>query len=271
MEDRSHKNLYRVTWSFWVISLICLSVIIVPTSLWAQDSDGFTTDFSLSACKFKSIGENPYFILKPGYRLILQGEEDGETIDVQIIVLHETQWIVPEGIRPVRTRVVEEREWVDGELAEVSRNFYAICRETNSVYYFGEDVDIYEDGEIVSHEGAWRAGVDGALPGLMMPGTFLLGSRYYQEVAQDVAEDRAEHTAMGLIVELEAGTFEGCVEITETTPLDSGESTKVYCPGVGLISDDELELVSFGFAHSEDESEEEDTVKHLSWLWKRPK
>ena len=42
---------------------------------------------------------------------------------------------------------------------------------------------IVEDGRIVSHEGAWRAGVDGAQPGLIMPGTFLLGSRYFQEIA----------------------------------------------------------------------------------------
>jgi hypothetical protein len=77
-----------------------------------------------------------------------------------------------------------------------------------------------------------------------MPGTFLLGSRYFQEVAAGVALDRAEHTAEGLAVDTEAGNFKGCVEVTETTPLDPGaESVKVYCPGVGLVMDGDLELV----------------------------
>jgi hypothetical protein len=143
--------------------------------------------------------------------------------------------------------VVEEREFEDGELAEVSRNFFAICEKTNDVYYFGEEVDIYEDGEIVSHDGAWLAGVDGALPGIVMPGSFLLGSRYYQEVAPGVALDRAEHTAEGLVVETGAGEFEGCVEIIETSPLEPGaESRKLYCPGVGLVADDDLVLVEIG-------------------------
>jgi hypothetical protein len=115
------------------------------------------------------------------------------------------------------------------------------------VVYFGEDVDFYEDGEIVGHEGSWRAGVAGAAPGLIMPGTFLLGSRYYQEVAPGVAEDRAEHVAMGLDVEVEAGDFTHCVEVLETTPLEPGaESEKTYCPGVGLVVDGDLELVEFG-------------------------
>jgi hypothetical protein len=36
---------------------------------------------------------------------------------------------------------------------EISRNYFAMCKPTSNAIYFGEDVDIYEDGEIVSHEG----------------------------------------------------------------------------------------------------------------------
>jgi hypothetical protein len=128
----------------------------------------------------------------------------------------------------------------------VSRNYFARCRETNDVFYFGEAVDIYEDGEIVSHDGAWLAGRKGARPGLIMPGRFLLGSRYFQEIAPDVALDRAENTEMGLELDLPAGTFEDCVKIVETSPLEPGhESIKHYCPGVGLAIDSGIELVDF--------------------------
>jgi hypothetical protein len=76
----------------------------------------------------------------------------------------------------VECRVVEERETKDGKLVEVSRNYFAIGKRTNSVYYFGEDVDIYKDDKVVSHEGAWLAGKNGARFGLMMPGLPLLSS-----------------------------------------------------------------------------------------------
>jgi hypothetical protein len=209
-----------------------------------SDKRPFTASFRLQDCTFRSTGDaNPFFILDPGHRLVLRGEEDGEEVEVRITVLRETQDIALPGLGTVRTRVVEEREWVDGEIAEVSRNFFALCAETSDVYYFGEDVDNYEDGVVVDHHSAWRAGVDGATPGLIMPGTFLLGSRYFQEVAPGVALDRGENQAMDLTVATPAGIFAGCVSVFETTPLEPGEKgVKVYAPGVGLIVDETLVL-----------------------------
>jgi hypothetical protein len=211
----------------------------------AAEPAPFTDSFRLQDCTFSNAGRNAYFSLNPGDVLVFEGEDDGETLELQITVLRDRQPITLEN-RSISTRVVEEREWLDGELVEVSRNFFARCEETGDVFYFGEDVDIYEDGEIVSHDGAWRAGVSGALPGLIMPGRFLLGSRYFQELAPGIALDRAEHVAMELTIETEAGTFEDCVETVETSPLEPGsESTKVYCPGVGLVQDNEAVLVDF--------------------------
>jgi hypothetical protein len=116
------------------------------------------------------------------------------------------------------------------------------------VVYFGEDVDIYaKDGvTIISHEGAWRAGVDGARAGMVMPGTFLLGSRYFQEIAPGVAMDRACHAKMNLTIITSAGTFSGCVKVQETSPLEPGAvSIKVYCPGIGLVKDSSARLVDW--------------------------
>jgi len=154
----------------------------------------------------------------------------------------------------VKARVVEEREWRNKELVEVSRNFYARCTQTGDIYYFGEDVDIYDRGVIVSHDGTWLAGKGGALPGLIMPGTFLLGSRYFQELAPGVALDRAEHTRMGLTMKTLAGTFADCVEVLETTPLEPGaQSVKRYCPEIGLVMDNTVKLVEFDIAGADDE------------------
>lgn len=218
-----------------------------------DDEPQFTTEFRFEDCKFKSQGANPYFILKPGYRLVLKGEEDGNTVRLMITVLHETERIVMPDLGVVRTRIVEERQSVNGKLVEVSRNFYAICEPTNDVVYFGEQVDIFNADGTITHEGAWRAGVNGAVPGIIMPGTFLLGSRYFQEQAPDVAMDRAEHVQAGLALNTEAGEFSKCVRIRGTTPLEPGaEDEKIYCPGVGMVVDGVLELVKFGFDRDRD-------------------
>jgi len=204
----------------------------------------FTTEFNIEGCTFVTTGRNPYFVLDPGHKAIFRGVEDDEEVEAWITVTPDEQTINLPGIGNIETRVVEEREWVDGVLEEVSRNFYAICEQTNSVFYFGEDVDIYEDGQIVSHGGAWRAGQNGAQPGIFMPGTFLLGSKYYQEIAPGVALDRAENVEMGLTVDVPAGHFTGVVRIKETNPLDpNGKEFKLYAPGVGVIVDDFLSLV----------------------------
>ncbi len=220
----------------------------------------FTTDFRLKDCsRFSDEGRNAYFSIEPGDKLVLRGDDDGELVEVQILVLEETQTVAfraGNGQRlRVRTRVIEERETKDGELVEVSRNFYARCAETDDVFYFGEDVDFYEDGEIVGHDGSWRAGRNGALPGLIMPATYLLGARYFQETAAGIALDRAEHTAMGRTVATPAGTFRNCVEVTETSPLESGTSIKQYCPGVGLVTDGDIELVEVDVEEDDDDEE----------------
>jgi hypothetical protein len=249
---------------------LCLVMMLAGFALPSRDANAqdqepeYTTQFYQKDCNaFKARGANPYFILKPGYQLVLEGEEEGSLIRVEITVLRETKEIDVPGLGEVTTRVVEEFETQDGELVEISRNFFAICNRTNDVIYFGEEVNIYEDGEIVSHEGAWLAGQpdgDGlAQPGLIMPGSFLLGSRYYQEIADEIALDRAEHTAMQLEVTVPAGTFSDCVEITETTPLEpDSESVKLYCRDIGLVVDDVIELVSYGFVDNHDGDDDGD-------------
>lgn len=226
-------------------------------TVWAQDG-GFTQEFRIEEREFSTTGRNPYLILEPGYRLTLEGEDEGEAIVLQITVLDETE--VVDG---VVTRVVEERETVDGVLAEVSRNFFAICTKTNDVFYFGEDVDNFDDeGNFVDHDSAWRAGVDDARPGVVMPGLALLGARYHQETAPGEAMDRAEIQSLTETQETAAGTFEHCLKIEESTPLEPGVvEYKVHAPGIGLVRDADLTLTEveglqiFEFEPFEQESE----------------
>jgi hypothetical protein len=189
-------------------------------------------------------GVNDYFIpLTPGYELLLAGDDDGEELTLLITVLPETRIVAG-----IRCAVVREMEWADGDLVEISWNYFAISRKHSSIFYFGEKVDIYEDGEVVSHDGAWLAGQNGNKAGLIMPGYPIVGSRYYQEVAPGVALDRAEHISITEPVITPARKFINCLFVEESTPLEPGHfSLKYYAPGIGLVKDGPAELVDYGF------------------------
>jgi hypothetical protein len=200
--------------------------------------DAWTTDFPIEKQDLASTGRNPYFILEPGYYLVLKGGD----VELTMTVLNETKMV--DG---VETRVVEERETKRGKLMEISRNYFAISKRTNDVFYFGEDVDIYKGGKVVSHSGAWLSGVEGARFGLMIPGQPSLNARYYQEVAPGVAMDRVEIVSLSETVKTPAGEFTNCLKLKETTPLEPGVTDyKYYAPGVGMVQDGSLRLATFG-------------------------
>jgi hypothetical protein len=203
----------------------------------------YTALFRAEDCTFSSTGRNPFFILEPNYQLVLAGGDASEAAEVIITVLNETRQV-----NGTETRVIEERESIDGELVEISRNFFAICEETNSVFYFGEEVDDYDNGNIISHEGAWLAGVDANRAGVIMPGTILLGARYYQEIAPNVALDRAEIIDTGEVIQTPSGDFSDTLITRETTPLEADVAElKYYAAGIGLIQEEDLMLQRYGF------------------------
>jgi len=205
----------------------------------SEQGKKWTKSFDQENCTFSTVGRNRFFILDPGHQLVLQSSEE----KVVITVLDETK-----KIGNVRTRIIEEREEKDGKLAEVSRNFFAICKEHGDVFYFGEEVDDYKDGKIVAHSGAWRADEADSQAGIIMPGTILLGARHYQEIAPN-AMDRAEIISDDVTMVTPAGTFKNCLRVEETSGLDPDEKCyKTYAPGVGLIQDEDLLLISYSKA-----------------------
>lgn len=204
----------------------------------APKEAAFTDVFRVEEGELGPTGTNPWFVLEPGHVLVLGGKEDGEDVRLTITVTKETRKIAG-----VETRLVEEREEKGGELVEVSRNFFAVSKRTNDVYYFGEEVDIYEGGKVVRHEGAWLAGEKGARFGLMMPGTPLLGARYFQEIAPGVAMDRAEIADLDATIETPSGTLAHGLVTEETSALEKGKGHKGYAPGIGLVWDGDLRLV----------------------------
>jgi hypothetical protein len=196
-------------------------------------------EFNMADRKLTHTGGSKYFILRPGFQTVLASDKTKLTITV----LDETK-----EIHGTTTRVIEEREEANGELSEVSRNFFAIDQKTGDVFYFGEEVDFYDKGKIKNHEGSWMAYENGNLPGLVMPGNPETGMKYYQELAPDVAMDRAEVLSVSETFQTPAGEFTNCLKTEESSKIKPNEKEfKTYAPGIGLIQDESMKLTSYGY------------------------
>ncbi|TXS95585.1 hypothetical protein FV139_06810 [Parahaliea maris] len=230
------------------ISVVSLSAL---ASLPGHDKREFTDEFSCpSGAYINSGGVNQYFPLNVGTVAYLNNQacvDEGECDELEEVTITVTP--NTELVDGVLARVVEELELEGGEVVETSLNYYAECDGTGDVFYFGETV---VDGDNNPLPDGWLAGENGARAGIIMPGgSFLLGARYFQEVAPGVALDRGEHVGMGLSFPNpnDGPDFENCVLVSDTNflsdPKGKESDEKVYCPGVGLVMDEELELVTF--------------------------
>ena len=188
----------------------------------AQD---FQSDFKVEKKNLGTKGSNPYFPLTPGYKL-----EFAHGKDIRIWSIT-TETKIIDGVTTV---VVEDREMKNGQLAELTKDYFAIDAITNDVYYFGEDVAVYKKGKVVNRKGSWLSGVNGAKFGLYAPANPFVGKKYYQEIAPGVGQDRAEVLSVTETVVTPAGRFDNCVHTLETSPTEKSlKDHKWYAPGVG--------------------------------------
>lgn len=198
--------------------------------------------FNVDKTKLRNSGTNSYFRLDPGFHLTLRSISGADTtITVQTVT---PDTFVIDG---VATRVMKDSTNNNGELDEVTRDYFAIDPSTHDVYYFGEDVDVYSNGQIIGHTGSWRSGKDGARFGLFLPGTPRVGQRFYHEVAPGLAMDRAEIRSITDTVTVPAGHFANCLKTEETSDLEVGlVEYKTFCPNVGNVVDADEVLIDYG-------------------------
>ncbi|MBI2505205.1 MAG: hypothetical protein HYW07_18480 [Candidatus Latescibacteria bacterium] len=172
--------------------------------------------------------DNPYLPLKPGTVLSYQGR--GESIVVE--VLSQTRTVMGIACVAVRDRVSE-----NGEVVEDTEDWYAQDNEGN-VWYMGEDSKDMKNGQVVSRHGSWEAGVDGALPGIIMLARPLDGLWYRTEYYRGEAEDLAQILSLNETVTVPYGTFSNCLKILDFNALEPGvEEHKYYAPGIGVVKE----------------------------------
>jgi hypothetical protein len=190
----------------------------------------------------KSVPPNPYHPLVPGSVWIYQGPEER----IRVEVTNETKEIL--GVTTIVVRDVVRDD--EGERVEDTDDWIAQDNEGN-VWYFGELSQSYEDGELVSLEGSWTAGVDGARPGILFKANPAVGDLYRQEFLPGEAED------LGKVLHLDGQATvpatrcnSACVVTADFSPLEpDARERKFYAPNVGLILEleegERVELVRY--------------------------
>jgi hypothetical protein len=180
---------------------------------------------------FVSEVTNPYFPLEPGTTFIYEGESEGVPTRDEMTVTNQTKVILG-----VTTTVVHDLAYQDGVLIEDTYDWFAQDVDGN-VWYFGEDTkELDENGNVISTEGSWEAGVAGAQPGIIMLADPKKGDKYQQELAADVAEDMAQVIGFEDSFCVQYGCFENVLVTKEWTPLERGVvEHKYYAEGVGFI------------------------------------
>jgi hypothetical protein len=174
----------------------------------------------LDPADFVAVVDNPYLPFVAGSRWTYEEVNgEGQTEDIEVVVLEETREIAG-----ITATVVHDTVTIDAVLVEDTHDFYAQDVDGN-VWYLGEEVDNYENGELVDHEGSFEAGVDGAYAGIVMKADPQVGDAYRQEYYPGQAEDMGEVLRTGEVI-----------VTRDWNPLEPDViEEKSFAPGVGQI------------------------------------
>jgi hypothetical protein len=224
-----------------IFSLVVVSVLLTLAGCNSSSSSKNPPEpgFDPAAFSAPTQIDNTYLPLIPGTtQTYLAETEDG--IEITVVEVLETTRVV-DGVTCV---VVRDRVFLEGLLIEDTHDWYAQDDDGN-VWYLGEDVINYEyddDDNLIGtdNDGSWEAGVDGALPGIIMKAVLTPGDSYQQEFYEGEAEDMARIIATDVQVQLADGsTYDNCLKTLDWTPLEPGsDEYKYYAPNAGLIKEE---------------------------------
>jgi hypothetical protein len=179
--------------------------------------------------RFTARVDNPWFPLRPGTTYLYRGVKDGEPSRDVVTVTHRVVRI--DGAPCIAVR---DRLYLSGRLEERTTDWYTQDRYGN-VWYFGEaTAELDENGHVVSTEGSWRAGVNGARPGVFMPAHPRVGQSFRQEFLRGQAEDH--FTIVALQTSVTPPYRPRSLLTKEWTPLEPGVvDHKLYVRNVGTV------------------------------------
>jgi hypothetical protein len=178
---------------------------------------------------------NPFLPLASLKQDILEGKEGAKKVRIERTAKPDMHKTFKLGTQTIEALAVEDREFEDGALAEVTVDFFAQA-DDGTVYYLGETVDEYKNGKVVGHSGAWMYGVDTKTPGVLMPAHPKIGETFQSENVPKITRENDEVLSLSETVTVPAGIYENCLKIKENLSDDTVEY-KYYAPGIGCVKE----------------------------------
>jgi hypothetical protein len=222
-----------------LVSVACACLLAAcggsePDTALPQGAEPFPIDPS----DFTTEIDNPFWPMTPGSRWIYrETDAEGTVSRVVVTVTHRTKTIMG-----IDARVVHDQVTEDGEVAEDTFDWYAQDSAGN-LWYLGEDTTEYEHGKPKTKEGSWQAGVDGALPGIILPADPQVGMTYREEYYEGHAEDGAEILFLDALAKVPYGRFDHALQTRNFSGIEPDTiEEKLYAKGVGVV----LELTVSG-------------------------
>jgi len=215
-------------------SAVAISAVAACSSSSGPRASTSTTNAyrpTIRAADFSAEVDNPWFPLEPGTVTVSVGTKDGKRARDVVTVTRRTKVI--DG---VPTRVVQDRLYLDGVLAESTTDYYTQDK-TGTVWYFGEDTATLDaDGKVIDREGTWHSGVDGAQPGVFMQAHPTRGHTFRQEYYPGHAEDHYAVVDLSTPIRVPAGAYPSAMLTKEWTPLEPDVlDHKYYVRGIGEV------------------------------------
>jgi hypothetical protein len=210
--------------------VLALAAILL-TGLLGWAPGGETAVAAVNPADFSAPVANPYFPLKVGTVFVYRGTEGADRLVEHLIVTGHT-----EVIQGVTTTVIRDVLYANGHLQEKTTDWYA-DDNGGTTWYFGEDTALYDhQGHVTSREGSWRAGVNGAVAGIIMPADPKPTDAYRQEFLSGHAEDQAWIVGRHGRLRTPVGRLRNVVRSYEWTRLEPNVvSLKLYAPHFGIV------------------------------------
>jgi hypothetical protein len=188
----------------------------------------------LDPAEFTTAIDHPYWPMSVGSRWVYRETDTSGARQQVVVEVTDRTKLIANG---VEARVVRDTVTENGEPVEITDDWYAQDAEGN-IWYLGEATAEYRNGEVVTREGSFEAGVDGAEPGIIMPANPEPGMEYRQEYLKGEAEDEAAVVTVGAErVEVPYGYFDSDLLMTrDLVPLEPKvQEFKLFAPGIGLL------------------------------------
>ena len=217
------------------------------TTATASEKDKHYVDLETPTFSDPTNITNPLFPISELDQVIQLGDEAGTRLRFEITRLPETKTIEWDG-QSVETVQSQFVAYGDGRVLEVATDYFAQA-DDGAVWYFGEQVDNYEDGVIANNDGTWLAGKDGP-PGMIMPADPQVGDVYRPENVPDVVFEEVTVLETDQTVPGPRGEVAGAIVIQERL-MDGVLEGKTFAPAYGefqAIVESEQELVEMGLA-----------------------